>query len=175
MTDADINAQVRAMRTMTVPQLQRRFAEVWGEPSRSRHKVHLIRRIAWRMQALAEGDLPERARRRALELADDSMLRLRPPRGPRRAEEGGTVVTAALPALTDDAAGEGLPIPGTLLTRVYRGRRVAVRVLPKGFEYDGEVYRSLSAVAKAVTGSHWSGNLFFGIRPVRRGRSGGAE
>ncbi len=50
------------MRQLTVGQLQARFMDLFGEPSRSRHKEHLVRRIAWRLQALREGDLTERAR-----------------------------------------------------------------------------------------------------------------
>ena len=162
----DVSAELRRLRVMTVPQLQARYAEVFGEAVRSRHKAHLVKRIIWRMQAAAEGDLPERARRRAAELADDSLLRLRPPPMPSLSGHGQTV-TAAMPG--DDGR---LPMPGTLLTRVYKGRRVQVRVLPKGFEHEGEVYRSLSAVAKAVTGSHWNGHLFFGIKPPK-GDGGG--
>ena len=158
----DVAAELRRLRVMTVPQLQARYAEVFGEGTRTKHKTHLIKRIIWRLQAIAEGDLPERARRRAVELADDSMLRVRAPRTPAASGEGVTV-TAALPG----GAPGGLPMPGTLLTREYKGKRVQVRVLPKGFEYEGEMYRSLSAVAKAITGSHWNGNLFFGIKPPR--------
>ena len=51
-----------------------------------------------------------------------------------------------------------------MLSRPYKGRDVMVLVLEKGYEYEGEVYRSLSAVAKAVTGSHWNGKLFFGLK-----------
>jgi len=54
-----------------------------------------------------------------------------------------------------------LPPPGTILTRPYKGRLLQVQVLPEGFEYDGQVYASLSAVAKAITGSHCNGFLFF--------------
>jgi hypothetical protein len=54
-------------------------------------------------------------------------------------------------------------MPGAVLTREYRGRTIAVTVLDEGFECEGTVYRSLTAVAKAVTGSHWNGYLFFGI------------
>ena len=56
-----------------------------------------------------------------------------------------------------------------MLTRKHRGKQVAVKVLPAGFEYEGQTYRSLSAVAKAVTGSHWNGHLFFGLIAVKRG------
>jgi hypothetical protein len=54
-----------------------------------------------------------------------------------------------------------LPPPGTVLTRPYKGRSLQVQVLPHGFEFDGQVYRSLSAVARAITGSHCNGFLFF--------------
>jgi len=57
---------------------------------------------------------------------------------------------------------------GTVLTRKYRGRQVEAKVLANGFEYEGQVYRSLSAVAKAVTGSHWNGHLFFGLTTISR-------
>jgi hypothetical protein len=56
-----------------------------------------------------------------------------------------------------------LPRPGTILTRRYKGRTLQVEVLEQGLAYDGQVYRSLSAVAKAITGSHCSGHFFFGL------------
>ena len=84
---------------------------------------------------------------------------------PRQPKEGSVASgRTATRTLSRDAGGGGrLPIPGTVLTRKYRGRLIEVTVLPKGFEWEGEVYRSLSAVAKAVTGSHWNGFLFFGL------------
>jgi hypothetical protein len=54
-------------------------------------------------------------------------------------------------------------MPGTIITRHYKGEVVEVRVLPRGFEHEGEVYRSLSAVAEKVTGTHWNGYHFFRI------------
>ena len=56
-----------------------------------------------------------------------------------------------------------LPAVGSWITRQYQGREIAVRVLDDGFEFEGDRYRSLSAIAKRVTGSHWNGFLFFGI------------
>jgi hypothetical protein len=56
-----------------------------------------------------------------------------------------------------------LPLPGTLITRMYKGRQLQVRVVTQGFEYEGELFKSLSAVAKKITGSHWSGNKFFNL------------
>lgn len=56
-----------------------------------------------------------------------------------------------------------LPKPGDVLSRNYKGRAVTVRVLEKGFEFEGRQFRSLSAIAKTVTGAHWNGLLFFGL------------
>lgn len=70
MTTLDITKELAALSRMTVGQLHGRYAEVFGEPARSRHRQYLVRRIAWRIQANAEGGLSERAIRRAEELAN---------------------------------------------------------------------------------------------------------
>ena len=155
----DIDKAVKDLRRMTVTQLRVRYAEVFGEAARSFNKQHLIKRIAWRMQAMHEGDLSERARRRARELANDADLRIRPPAAPKESSGNGGIRTSPFRVEADDR----LPMPGTILTRRYKGRVIQVTVLPKGFEYDGEVYRSLSAVARKVTGSHWNGYAFFDL------------
>ena len=69
--------QIDELSRMTVGQLRQKYLGVFGEESRSNHKQFLFRRIAWRIQALAEGGLSERARRRALEIANDADLRIR--------------------------------------------------------------------------------------------------
>jgi hypothetical protein len=142
---------------MTVKQLRQKYAEVFGEETNAYNKPWLIKRIAWRLQALAEGDLTERARRRAAELADDAQLRLVPPRVRPISTEPTYTTTASVQFRVDDR----LPPPGTVITRCYKGEVLHVTVLPQGFEYKGEVYNSLSAVAKAITGSHYNGYLFF--------------
>jgi len=65
-----------------------------------------------------------------------------------------------------------LPKKGDVLCRFYKGRAITVRVLESGFEYEGRRYRSLSAIAKAVTGAHWNGLLFFGMASGRRPEAG---
>src|SRR5277367_5827182 len=76
----NVLVELSALERMTVAELRRRFAELFGAPTRATNRVWLIRRLAWRLQVLAEGDLSERARRRAAELANDADLRLLPPR-----------------------------------------------------------------------------------------------
>ena len=62
-----------------------------------------------------------------------------------------------------------LPLPGTELSRVYRDRRILVQVVAGGYEYEGQHYRSLSAVARQVTGTRWNGLVFFGL--AKRGET----
>jgi hypothetical protein len=158
-----IDDQLVALERMTASQLQARYAEVFGEPSRSGNRQWLLRRVAWRIQALAEGGLSERARQRAAELARDADVRVVPP----RAGNGlGRPTSPTSLRLTANG-----PAPGTVLTRVYHGVEHRVTVLPDGFEYNGMRYRSLSAIASAITGSHWNGRLFFGlVAPRATGR-----
>ena len=147
--------EVAALERLTIAQLRQRFAELFGEATPASNRTWLVKRIAWRMQALAEGDLSERARRRAAELAHDADLRLNPPRSQTTAATPPEPVT--VPASIDPR----LPPPGTILTRPYKGQQLQVQVLTEGFAYAGRVYTSLSAVAKAVTGSHTNGYHFF--------------
>jgi hypothetical protein len=161
----EMEQALAALGRMTVGQLRDRYLEVFGEPSRSGNKDFLAKRIAWRVQSLAEGTLSERARRRAEELARDADVRTTMPRPRKQQASVAPTVVLAAPV---SAAHDRLPVPGTILTRKYRGRQVAVKVLPSGFEYEGRAYRSLSAVAGAVTGSHWNGHLFFGLTTLKR-------
>jgi hypothetical protein len=163
----DLQHQIEALGAMTNPQLRGRYAEVFGEPSRSNNRRWLTRRIAWRLQARAEGTLSERARRRAEELARDEDLRVRPPAdmGVSAGADLRTVSGRLVPR--DDR----VPIPGTVLTRVFKGVEHRVLVLGEGFEHRGAVYRSLSAVAFAISGSHWNGFLFFGLGDPRKERA----
>jgi hypothetical protein len=167
----NITREVAALKRMSVKDLRLRYIEVFGEATRSGNKDFLWKRIAWRMQANSEGGLTERARRRAEELANDADVRMRRPPAPPPPSPAAT--TQTMTVAFGDSAGPPLPgVPGTILTRPYKGRLIQVVVRDDGFEYEGELYGSLSAVAKAVTGSHWSGNLFFKIPGVAGGKRG---
>ncbi|HUW34759.1 MAG TPA: DUF2924 domain-containing protein [Planctomycetota bacterium] len=164
----NIPEQLAAMRAMTPGQLRDQYRELFGEESRSGNPQWLYRRCAWRLQALAEGDLSERAHRRARELARDADIRVRPP-------ALANLQPSARPGVSHQARGRiarnvdcRLPMPGTRLTRKYKGHIYEVEVLDGGFVYDGEVYQSLSAVAHVITGGHWNGFLFFGLADPRK-------
>ena len=154
--------ELAALGRLTVADLRARYAELFGEHTRAGNKVWLVKRIAWRLQALAEGDLSQRARQRATELAHDADLRLSPPRPPKTA----AILRADIrPAKLPFRPNRRLPPPGTILHRPYKGQIVQVKVLERGFAFEGAFYQSLSAVAKAVTGSHCNGFLFFRLTP----------
>ncbi len=152
-----ISEQIEALKHMTVRQLRERYQKVFGQESRSNHKQFLFRRIAWRLQAQAEGGLSERARRRALEIADDNELRIRAPKGFDFDEAATRSAYQTVAADPDPRR----PLPGAVLEREYKGRTITVRVFPNDFEFNGKRYRSLSAIAKEVTGTKWNGYLFF--------------
>jgi hypothetical protein len=158
--ELNILNEVAALQRLTIGQLRQRFAELFGEATRASNRIWLVKRIAWRLQALAEGDLSQRVRQRAIELARDADLRLNAP-----CSKPTTVtpepVNAPTPSSVPTPLDRRLPPPGTVLTRPYKGQQLHVQVLTEGFAYAGTVYPSLSAVAKAITGSHCNGYHFF--------------
>jgi hypothetical protein len=156
-----IRTQIDELSRMTVRQLREQHKEVFGEETGSNHKQFLFRRIAWRIQAIAEGGLSERARRRALEIANDADLRVLAPRmrsGQDTVLNGRLSVTRKVPGDLDAR----LPPTGSCIEREYKGHRIIVKILADGFEFEGRVYRSLSSIAREVTGTKWNGFAFFG-------------
>jgi len=164
---ADIPEQLAALRNMTVAQLRERYREVFGEPTRSRNKDWLRKKVAWRIQELAEGGLSDRARARIDELADGAPTRWRS--SGNGASNGGS--TAAPPGQTGERDPR-LPEPGTVLTRTHAGVEHQVTVLDDGFEFRGERYASLSKIAREISGTNWNGFLYFGLQRRTRKRSG---
>jgi hypothetical protein len=120
--------------------LWRRFYKTEAVPRLSREL--LVRAIAYRMQEVASGgprlELQRQLRQLGLELQQTGRLRIR----------------------------QQLK-PGTRLMREWQGRRYEVLVLDDGFSWQGTHYRSLSAIARKITGTAWSGPLFFGLRSHR--------
>jgi hypothetical protein len=142
------------LQTMTVGELRVEYERVFGEEARSRNRIWLWRRIAWRIQEIEYGGLSDRAKARLEELMPDAELALRTPPGR---------VHAAVSVAGGPVRDKRIPKPGTVLLRHYKGQRLAVAVTKDGFEYDGRPFRSLSAVAREITGTHWNGLMFFGL------------
>jgi hypothetical protein len=150
-----IPQQLQELLTLSPAELARRYEALFGKPPRVRNKAFLQRRVAWKLQEREFGGLPERAKARLDELIAAIDLPLRDPapprpRGPQRAEARG-------------------PMIGTTLIRKWHDTEVRVEVVENGFTWNGVSYRSLSAVAKAITGANWNGRLFFGLVQRRAG------
>jgi len=166
--DTAVLREIESLRRASMEDLRKKYQETFQEETRSKHREQLFRRIAWRLQALAEGDLSERARERAHQIARDGDLRINAPR------DFFTLAGERVQTTGDRNGREPdrrLPLAGALLTRKWKERTVLVEVLAKGFRYENRHYSSLSAIATAVTGTRWNGLAFFGLtRPPRRER-----
>jgi hypothetical protein len=161
---ADMAAQIAALERMTTGELATRYAEIFGETTRSRNKSYLKKKVAYRIQEIAEGGLSARAKSRIEELAEDAPIRHRQRRVAEPASEN------AAPHGSNPGQGRDprLPPVGEVLVKVHRGTEHQVLMLEDGFEYQGERYTSLSKIAKEITGTNWNGFLFFGLTQRKR-------
>ena len=156
--DLSVTSQIAALNRMSVSDLQAEWIRLYGEPTRSRNRQFLFRRLAWRIQELQHGGLSDAAKNRIDKLAPE-FIRARTP--------------AVTPTNASDALrprrGPRLPALGTVIVKRYRGRELRVVVRDDGLELDGTMYATATALAKAVTGSKSiNGNLFLGITKRKR-------
>ena len=150
--ELNLTHDLAALRRLTPRELCALRRGGFGEQPSTKNRGWLLKRLAWRLQSLAQGDLSQRARQRAAELANDADLRTTAPRTPRADPAPARAATTAPPPRPP--ADSRLPAPGTVLTRKYKGALLQVRVLPNGFEYNGLAYRSAQRfVARARTGA----------------------
>lgn len=141
--------QIANLQNLSVPELDAEFRRLFGRPPRRRHPEFLRKRIAFQLQVAAYGGLPGPARAELARLASELRLPDAAPQDRARA---------------DDSPGHaGRPRPGTVLQRKWHDRQIRVEVTADGFAFDGEHFDSLSAIAKRVTGQHWSGPRFFNL------------
>jgi Protein of unknown function (DUF2924) len=146
----NMKTEIEHLRRMERTELIERYTEVFGRSPRLRSREFLWKRIAWKIQEQQCGGLSTIAKARLEELIRGLDLPL---------DENVRKVTGQLRGMRKP----GTPMPGTVLIRDWHEQQIRVEVLEDGYEWNGAVYRSLTAVAKAVTGSKWNGRLFFGL------------
>ena len=147
--------EIMGLKDASLSELKAKYVEIFGQESPScSNKVFLWRRIAHRLQEMAYGELSDKAKGRIKTLIAQydpvNNKALRPTNGQTNSDGKAKKQSRDM----------RLPIPGTVITKDYKGQMCEVRVLEKGFEYNGKVYKSLTAIAKEVTGAHWNGFLF---------------
>ena len=151
---AQTAADLAALSRMTGAELAEKYLVLFGQSARTHNKDFLRKRLAWRIQELAEGGLSERALARIEELGGNALATWRRP--VRTGTPG-----APRPQSRGAARDPRLPAAGTVVRRVHGTTEHSVTVLDDGFEYRGERYRSLSKIARVITGTPWNGYLFF--------------
>ncbi|EKE45233.1 hypothetical protein OCGS_0663 [Oceaniovalibus guishaninsula JLT2003] len=148
MKSDPIPARLAALKYMSVPQLKSEWQTIFATPAPNNSRAFLESRLAYRIQELTYGG-PDRETRRMLDLLAD--------------EVSGT------PTRKSQIADPRNPVVGTRLIREWNGVEHTITVLRDGFEWQGRPYKSLSAIARAITGTRWNGYRFFGLRERKRG------
>ena len=149
MTKQDsVLAQVAALRSMPAPELRKQWQKLFDTPPPRYNRRFLESRLAYRIQELAYGGLKPATVAR-LEALGEQL-------------DGGKITVRRQRA-------DNRPMAGTRLIREYQGIEHCATVLQDGFEWQGRPYRSLSAVARAITGTRWNGLVFFGLKSRRDG------
>jgi hypothetical protein len=150
--DAALEAEIARLPDLGHEDLRKRWKLLFGRPApKSLRRRFMARAVAYQMQVAAYGGLSAATRRRLREIA--KAVR----NGDRNGVLGGVQIK-----------------PGTQLIRQWQNTTHAVMVLDDGFALDGRTYKSLSAVAKAITGTNWNGYAFFGIKRTARGNKAAA-
>ena len=135
--------RVAELRTLSASELGSRWRDLFGTPPAHYNRRALEDRLAYRIQELALGGLKPSTLRR-LEALGESL-------------DGGDRKVRRVRA-------DIIPAPGTRLVRAWKGVEHTVTVTHEGFEYQGQRYQSLSPIAKRITGTTWSGFVFFGLK-----------
>lgn len=153
---ADIpKCDIMALQIMTANELRAKHQELFGNPPESKNRKFLERKIAYRMQEAKHSRISL-----VVQAKIQQLIELYDPINKVAAKTKQRDST-----LHRDSR---LPIPGSFITKVYKGKRIEVKVLENGFEFEGTIYKNLSAVAKAITGDHWNGFIFFGFGHGKR-------
>lgn len=165
----DMPSQLAALETMNVSALAERYRELYGEPTRSRNRDYLKKRLAWRIEANFQGGLSQGALARIEQLGDQLperwQMRLGQPANEADAtSDDATPPTAQTVLAATEPRDPRVPPPGTVLRRVFDGKTHEVTVCVEGFEYAGRKYKTLSAIATEIAGTRWNGFLFFGLK-----------
>ncbi len=142
--------QIADLDNLTYNQLCERWRTLFEKDPTASNRPYLIKRLAYRIQEIAYGGLSDNARKTIDGILDARVF-----------DENGGRLNGRRPEKMYKA---GVPIPGTRFIREWKERTYEVTVVSGGFEFEGRRYRSLSAIAQAITGTHWNGRAFFGLK-----------
>jgi hypothetical protein len=150
--------ELAALQKMGLKPLQERFRELFEAEPKSRNLPYLRKKLAYRLQERLEGGLSAEARAQLVALGPADL-----PVGPGKRRKVMVAKSLKPKAPAAKIRDPRLPEAGTVLVRERGGFAHEVEVLEEGFRYRGRTYRSLSAIAREITGTAWNGFLFFGL------------
>lgn len=145
--DVSVLEKLTSLRRLSTPQLHEEWHSLYDSEPPPISKTLLVKKLAYRIQELEYGDFSDKAKKLLKEHTECY-------------EKGIN--------LNKKATNTDRPVNGTKLTRVFQGEEHQVAVVPDGYEYKGQIYKSLSIIARKITGSRWSGPVFFGLRQQKR-------
>jgi hypothetical protein len=150
---------ISELQKLDLKDLQAEYDKQFGKPTKSRNRKFLFAQLSKKLQETSEPASGEKPAASALTVKFQTKRK----RGVKREKTEKKKPTKKRVSRALGTRDSRLPKAGTTLTKTYKGKNLRVRVMEKGFEYDGKPFRSLSAVAKKVTGQIWNGFLFFGL------------
>lgn len=163
-----LSKDIGALQELGLAELRGRFLEVYGEEARSKNLPYLRKKIAFRIQEQMEGGLSTAAKARIEELSSTEIAT-----ETQRVERRQPLTPAPGAPSKQEGRDPRLPKAGSSVSREFKGFIHEVQVLESEFVYRGRSYRSLSAIAKEITGTPWNGFLFFGL--IGRGGRDGCQ
>jgi hypothetical protein len=152
-TDNSVLKQIADLDTLSHDQLCELWRTLYGKEPMAFNRPYLIKRLAYRIQEIAYGGLSERAHR----VMDDVL------KSHGYDENGGGQDCKR----RSRKRRNGMPVAGARLVRKWNGGAYEVIVTHGGFEFEGKLYGSLTAITKVITGTHWNGRSFFGLKPTK--------
>ena len=154
-TKTSVLRQLATLQNMSLDQLREKWLDLYGTEPPQYKKQFLVKRLAHRIQELFYGGLSAQAKSHLKKVAETDP------------------VATVIRKIPDERKSQEAILPGTRFVRIWNDQRYEVIARESGFEYDGRIFRSLSAIAREITGTRWNGKIFFGLKNSHRKKEGG--
>lgn len=154
-TKTSVLRQLATLQNMSLDQLREKWLDLYGTEPPQYKKQFLVKRLAHRIQELFYGSLSEQAKCHLKKVAETDP------------------VATVIRKIPEERKSQEAILPGTRFVRIWNDQRYEVIARESGFEYDGRIFRSLSAIAREITGTRWNGKIFFGLKNSHRKKEGG--
>jgi len=154
-TKTSVLRQLATLQSMSLDQIREKWLDLYGTEPPQYKKQFLVKRLAHQIQELFYGGLSEQAKSHLKKVAETDP------------------VATVICKIPEERKSQEAILSGTRFVRIWNDQRYEVIARESGFEYDGRIFRSLSAIAREITGTRWNGKIFFGLKNSHRKKEGG--